>query len=98
MSVFQERYLGYDQIITKPLRKYMEENGYTYIAHFVDRNDGDNGVESYSLNIILKKDSDESKILQVWYWENWYTDSEKSANLISQRVIPEGVPMTKSGC
>lgn len=98
MSDSQERYLGYDPIITKPLRKYKKENGYIDIAHFVDRNYEDNGVESYSLNIILEKESDESKILQVWYWENWYTGSDKSAILISQRDIPEGVPVTKSGC
>ena len=74
MSDFQnyERYLGYASIFTKSLREFMQENG----------------VEYYSLNIILKKESDESKILQVW---NWYIGSDKSAILISQRDIPEGV-------
>jgi predicted transcriptional regulator with HTH domain len=74
MSDFQnyERYLGYASIFTESLREFMKENG----------------VEYYSLNIILKKESDESKILQVW---NWYIGSDKSAILISQRDIPEGV-------
>lgn len=90
MSDFQnyERYLGYASIFTKSLREFMQENGYTREVHYVVSEYDDNGIEYYSLNIILKKESDESKILQVW---NWYIGSDKSAILISQRDIPEGV-------
>ena len=73
--------------------KYRVLKSYSNVEY---QEDEYNGIKCVNLTVELECINTKALIKQKWYWEDDYSGGKKTAKLLSQGVLKEGIPMIKS--